>query len=116
MAAGTDREYPLEAEVPLDIGVEERHYETAGRRVYMDWNIVAGLLVVLLERVVERLDIVVESSPGNAHDGYHADGVLVTLGYGFLWAKSQLVGCQWHGAHLNLPKLGELLPYHLVGR
>ena len=115
MAAGADGEYPFEAEIPLKSGVDERHDETARCCIYVDWNVVAGLLVVLLECIVEGLDIVVESCPGHTHDGHDADGVLVAHGNGVLGIERELLAAEGHGAHLNLPQLRELLPYYLIG-
>ena len=113
MSADADGEYPLQTEVPLLFGIEEREDETAAGSVYVDGNVVAGLCIVCVERFVERFNIVIQSCPCNPLDRYDTDGVLVTHFQGFFGVERGLVKSQGHFAHFNLPQLGELFPYHL---
>ena len=108
-----DRQYPLEAEVPLLLGFEERQDETARRCVDVDRDFIAGLGVVLVERLVQPLDVVVQARPRDACDRHDADRVLVAHLQRLLGVERDVVERQGHGAHFDLPQLAELLPYDL---
>ena len=113
MTRRRDREHPLQAEVPFHLGIQERQDETAGSGVHVDRNFEAGLLIVSIERLVERLDIVVQTRPGNALNRYDTDRVLVAHGERLLGIERRVLQRQRHGAQFDLPKLAELLPHHL---
>lgn len=113
MTRRRDREYPLQAEVPFHLGIQERQDETAGSGVHVDRNFEAGLLVISIERLVERLDIVVQTRPGNTLNRDDTDRVLVAHGERLLKVERRVLQRQRHGAQFDLPKLAELLPHHL---
>ena len=79
----------------------------------MDRDFVARLGVVGVERLVETLDVVVETRPRHAGDGHDADGVLVAGLQRLADVERRVVERQGHGAHLDLPQLAELLPHDL---
>ena len=113
MSADADGEYPLQTEVPLLFGIEEREDETAAGGIHVDRNVVAGLCIVGIEGFVEGFDVIVQSCPCNTLDRHDTDGVLITHLQGFFGVERGLVECQRHFTHFNLPQLGEFFPYHL---
>ena len=50
MARGVDRLHARQAEVPLQVGVEERRDEAAGGAVDVDGDVEAGALLQVVER------------------------------------------------------------------
>ena len=113
VARGGNRQHPLEAEVPLLLGFEERQDETARRRVDVNRNLIAGLGVVFVECLVQPLDVVVEACPRHTGNRYDADCVFVAHVQGLLGVERDVVERQGHRTHLDLPQLAEFLPYDL---
>lgn len=76
---GADRRYPLEPEVPHQLGLQEGCDHAPGCAVDVIGDIEAGLL---LDPVEGRSDLghrLIHSRVGYAHDGDDADGVLVNV-------------------------------------
>ena len=108
-----DRQHPFEAEVPLLFGFEERQDETARRGVHVDRNFVTRLGVVLVERLVQPLDVVVQTRPRHTGYGHDADGVFIAHLQRLLGIERDVIQRQGHGAQFDLPQLAEFLPYDL---
>jgi hypothetical protein len=111
VAGDVDADNALEAEVPLERGVNEGDDEAAGCSVHVDWDVdVFGD-----EEVVDFLDVFVFASVGCAEDGADADGVLVDEGDGF-FRVDHVAGVGTEGvAFLDVEVAGGLLPAHLNG-
>ena len=113
MPRGVDRGDAREAEVPLEVRVDERRDERARGAVDVHRHVEprAGLQVV--ERVADLLHGLVRAVVGRADDRDHADRVLVAARHGLLGREVEPVALHRHEAHLDVPVAGELLPADL---
>ena len=81
----------------------------------MDRNIISGLGVILIKFFIQRLNIVIQTCPCHTRDRHDADCILIAHLYRLLRAEGRLFKRDRHKAHLHIPELTELLPYHLKG-
>ncbi len=77
VAGRVDRRDPRQAEVPLEVGVEERRDHRSGRAVHVHRDVDPGLALVGVERVADVLDRLVRPVEGRAENRDDADRVLV---------------------------------------
>jgi hypothetical protein len=102
-----------QAEVPLEVGVDERRDEGAGRAVDVDGNVEPGPLLQLVERRADLRDRLVRAVERRAEDRDDADRVLVAVLDGLLRREGEAISLHRHETHLDVPVVGELLPAHL---
>ena len=110
---GVDRRHPRHPEVPLQVRLQERRDEPAGRPVHVHRDVVASFGLHPVERLADLEDGLVAAVHGGAQDRHHADGVLVALRRGLGAAQMQPPRHHRHVAGLDLPVAAELLPAHL---
>ena len=115
MARSRNRKHPLQTEIPLLLRIQERQNETTRSSIHMDRNIITRAGIEPIESKVQSLDIIVHTSPCDTRDRNHADRILITHLDRLLHIQSRMTMSDRHSPHLNLPKLTELLPDHLIG-
>ena len=113
MPGGVDRRHARQPEVPLELGVDERRDERAGRAVDVDRDVEAGPLLQLVERLADLLDRLVRALEGRAENRDDADRVLVAELDGLLGGEVEAVALHRDEAHLHVPVVRELLPADL---
>ena len=113
VAGGVDRGDARQAEVPDEVGVDERRDERARGAVDVDGDVEARLRLELVERLADLLDRLVGAVEGRAEDRDDADRVLVAELHRLLGAEVEPVALHRHEAHLDVPVVGELLPADL---
>ena len=96
--------------------MQEGEDESARCGIDMDRNLVSGLAVVGVERLVEPFDVVVETRPGDAGDRHDADRVLVAEFQSGVDVERRVLHVDRNGTQLDLPQLAEFFPDDLVGR
>ena len=74
-----DRDYVLETEVPARLRTHKGEDKASRGGIYVDRNIVACAGVKLLKGAIQRLDIVVESRPGNTRNRHYTYSILVAM-------------------------------------
>lgn len=104
---GRDRVDPFQTEVPPLVGMQEGEDESARCGIDMDRNLVSGLAVVGVERLVEPFDVVVETRPGDAGDRHDADRVLVAEFQSGVDVERRVLHVDRNGTQLDLPQLAE---------
>lgn len=114
VARGADGDNPFQPEIPFLVRFEKGQNKSARSGVDVYGNVVAGFLVIAVECLVERLDVVVQSGPGNPFDGNNTDGVFVAQFQRLLGVEGGLVESERNLAQLDLPQLGKLFPHNLV--
>ena len=114
MAGGRDGPDVGKAEVPLELGLDERGDHGAGRAVDVDADRHLGRLVVLGQSGVDALDVIVAAGVGDAEQGDDADGVVIDEGHARLRGHVQVLGVHGDQTHLDVPVAAELLPADLV--
>ena len=80
VARGVDRLHPVDAEVPLEVRLEERSDESARGAVDMDRDVDALVALEPIERGGDLPDRLVAAIERRAEDPHDADRVLVALG------------------------------------
>ena len=113
VAGGIDGLHPLEAEIPLDLGLNERRNEPPACCIDVDGNIPARPRIQLVQRIVDFLDWFVTTGERSAKNGGDANGVLIAPLHGFLGIQAIAVAFHRNEAGLNLPVPAELLPTNL---
>ena len=113
VAGHVDRLHLREAEVPLQVGVQERCDEAAAGRVDVDGDVGAVRGVVGHDAVVDLLDRLVLAGVGGAEDRDHADRVLVDPGHHVVGVDDVAVLGDRDVAGFDVPVAAELLPDHL---
>ena len=83
MAGRVDRGDPRQAEVPLEVRVDERRDECARGPVDVHRHVDPGSFLELVERGADLLDRLVGALEGRAEDRDDADRVLVAERDGF---------------------------------
>ncbi len=128
--AHVDGPHARQAEVPQELGRQERRNETARRGVDVQGHVpsppvlvapattaATGTAVMRIaqcgQRGIEGGDGLVLAGVGRAQYPDHADGVLVDQGHGLGHPDDEALGGQWHVAGLDVEVAGELLPAHL---
>ena len=113
MPRSADGEHPLQPEIPFLVRVQKRQDIAARGGIHMNRNIVAGPSIVILQRPVERLDVVVQTRPRHAFDRHDADRIFVAHRESQLRIERRLLERQGNRSHLDLPQLRELFPHDL---
>ena len=113
VARDVDRLHERQAEVPLQIRIQEGSHETAASRVDVHRNVVACLCVVLDQRLVNRFNGLEGPRVGHTKDRNHRDGIFVDEIQHALGRDRVLIGLHVDIAGLYLPVSGELLPNDL---
>ena len=108
-----DRRDAGEAEVPLEVGVEERRDHRAGRAVGVHRHVDPGLGLERVERVADLLHGLVRAVEGGAEDRDDADRVLVAELHRLLRGEREARALHRDEAHLDVPVVRELLPADL---
>jgi len=113
VTGGIDGLHARHAEVPLQVGVEERGDEAARRPVDVDRDVESGALLQVVEQLRHALDVLVAPIERRAQHDDDPDGVLVAELDGLL--GREVVPLALHGdePHLHVPVIGELVPAHL---
>ena len=113
VSRGADRLDPGDTEVPYDAGSAEGGEEGARSAVDVDTDVEPGVLLELVESLRQLENRFVGAGVSDPEGGHHHDGVLVHLGQHLLHVHG--VVARRHGdlPHLDVPVLGELVPYHL---
>ena len=75
---------------------------------------IAGLLIILVESIVESFNIVIQTGPGDTLYRYNTYGIFITLFKSLFGVQSDVFFCNRDSPHFNLPQLCKFLPYHLV--
>jgi hypothetical protein len=113
VAADVDALDQRQAEVPLQVRVQEGRDEAAARRVHVDGRLPPGLPVLGLEQVVEQLHVLELAVERGAQDRGDADGVLVHHLHRLLGVHHVVAVAQLHLPELHLEVPRELLPANL---
>ena len=113
VARGVDRGDPRQPEVPDHVGVEERRDEGAGRAVDVHRNVQTRRRLEGVEGGADLLHRLVRAVVGRAEHGDDADRVLVAQPDGLVGGHVVAVAVHRHGAQLDVPVVGELLPADL---
>mmetsp|Transcript_96577 Transcript_96577/g.249709 ORF Transcript_96577/g.249709 Transcript_96577/m.249709 type:complete len:434 (-) Transcript_96577:46-1347(-) len=113
VAAGGDREHVRQAEVPGRQVLLEGRDEAAGGSVHVDAHLPALLLVQLGEHLVDLPDRIVLAAVMVAHDGHHADGLLIHLRLHLLGRDREGAFGRNHELGLDVHVAEELLPSRL---
>ena len=113
VARHVDRLHLREAEVPLEVGVEERRHEASARGVDVDRHVRAVSLVVGDDPIVDLLDRLELAGEGRAEDRDHPDGVLVDARHHVVGIDDVAASGDRRVPRLDVPVAAELLPHHL---
>ena len=113
MSGGVDGDHPLEREVPHEGRLHKGRDHPARRPVDVHWHVQAGVLLDRVEGLADFLDRLVDARVCDAHDGDHANGVLVHEVLEERAVKGGVVNRHGHKPHLDIPVVAELLPAHL---
>ena len=113
VARGVDRLDARKAEVPLEVGLDERRHEPARGRVDVERDVQTLVGLELVERAGDLLDRLVAAVERRAENRDDADRVLVALRHGLLGAEVVALALHRHQPRLDLPVAAELLPAHL---
>ena len=105
----------FDAEVPLQLGLQERRDHAAGRAVDVDRDVEPGLCLDAVERLGDLGDRLVHAGVGHAHDRHDADRVLVDVLLELVAVEALVLVGDRHVARLDVPVVAELLPAHLHG-
>ena len=115
MTGSRNRKHPFQTEIPLLIRIQKRKNETTRSSIHMDRNIITGASIETVKSKVQSLDVVIHAGPCNTRDRHHADRILVAHLDSLLHIQSRMTMSDRNSPHLNLPKLTEFLPNHLIG-
>ncbi len=108
-----DRRDARQAEVPFEVGVDERRDEPAGGAVDVQRDVEAGALLEVVERSRDLRNRLVRAVEGRSEDGDDPDRVLVAERHRLLAVQREAVALHRDEAHLDVPVVRELLPAHL---
>ena len=111
--ADVDRDHPGQAEIPLEVGVQERHHEAATGGVHVDRDVEALLLLELVQCGADLSDRLQLTGVGGAQDAHHPDGVLVDRVDHLLRGDDVAVVGHRQIFRFDLEVAAEFLPHHL---
>lgn len=107
--------HPIEAEVPLEGGLQERCDESSGRPIDMDGDVQPGFFFHLVKYRGDLLHWFVHAGVRHSHDDHHANGVLVDVGRKVMPVEGLVVLADRNETGLDFPVVGEFLLAHLYG-
>ena len=113
VARGVDRLHPGQAEVPLEVRIDERGDEAARRRIDVHRDVEPGLGLVAIERRADVRHGLVGPVERRAEHRDDADRVLVAVADGPGCGHVVLLALHGDEPWLDLPVPAELLPAHL---
>ena len=115
MTGGADGVDALDAEVPCEVRLDEWCDHTSRSAVHMDAHIKSGALLDAVQCFADLFDRLIHTRIGHAHDGHHADGVLIDILVEIMAVEHFVVLGNRHIAWFHVEIVAELLPAHLHG-